>query len=206
MVIKREFIIKKLMVEHFIEWETNRICLEESEDTGKSVLEIQLISDGNLSIKNVDKKNTRMLFFQDCKEKSMFKRVDHIIFERMSDDNWKLHLIEMKSWVGNDKWKEIKGKFRASYLLAQGIAAMLEMNIVETCMYTTFERFQFSLSDTLPAERRLSLGTKHVKPEDEWNGVDFALNFGNRIKFMHKPIQMVRNEENVLVGKCACSI
>lgn len=200
---KREYVINELMVEHFVEWETNEICLEETEETGKSILVFQLTSEANLSIKNVDMKNTQMLFFQNKKTKSMFKRVDHIVFEQLENNMWKLHLIEMKSSVSNEKWTDIKGKFRASYLLAQGIAAMLEMCITETCMYTTYEKVNFSLSETMPTARRLLLGEKLVRPEEEWNGNKFELNFGTGIGFMHIPIQMKRSEQNVLVGKFA---
>lgn len=194
-VTKREFIINELMVEHFIEWENHVICLEETEDSGKSVLEFHLVSDENLCIKNVDFKNTLMHFFQNSKQKSMFKRVDHIIFENQVDNDWKLHLVEMKSSIGSAKWYEIKGKFRASYLLAQSIAAMLEMNIVDTCMYTTYENVYFSLPETMPTARRLPVGAKMVNPQEEWDGSNFGLDFGTRIKFMHKPIQMKRNGE-----------
>lgn len=196
-VKKREFIINELMVKNFVECENSIIYLEETEDSGRSILEFQLASDGNLSIKNVDGKNTQMHFFQNEKGKSMFKRVDHIIFEHLTEDDWKLHLIEMKSSVGNEKWIEVKGKFRASYLFAQGIAAMLEMNIVDTCMYTTYEHVHLSLSKTMPTARRLRLGEKQVKPQDEWDGRDFGLNFGTRFKFMHKPIPMKRTGETL---------
>ena len=196
-VKKREFIINELMVKNFVECENSIIYLEETEDSGRSILEFQLASDGNLSIKNVDGKNTQMHFFQNEKGKSMFKRVDHIIFEHLTEDDWKLHLIEMKSSVGNEKWIEVKGKFRASYLFAQGIAAMLEMHIVDTCMYTTFENDYFSLPNTMPTARRLRLGEKQVKPQDEWDGRDFGLNFGTRFKFMHKPIPMKRTGETL---------
>lgn len=205
MIAKREYIINELMVEDFVEWETNSVCLEENEDTGKSILTLQLASDVNLSIKNVDKKNTQLHFFQDSRSKSMFKRVDHIVFEQLEDNNWKMHLIEMKSSVGSEKWIEIKGKFRASYLLAQGIAAILEMNVVEACMYTTYEQVNLSLPETMPSVRRLPLGEKLIRPQDEWNGSNFGLNFGNRISFMHKPIQMERNAQNILQGECICS-
>ena len=196
-VKKREFIINELMVKDFIECEQNIICFEEAEDSGKSILEFRFESGDNLSIKNVDFKNTQMCFFQKNKIKSMFKRVDHIIFEHLADNDWKLHLIEMKSSVGNEKWIEVKGKFRASYLFAQGIAAMLEMHIVDTCMYTTYENVYFSLPNTMPTARRLRLGEKQVKPQDEWDGRDFGLNFGTRFKFMHKPIPMKRTGETL---------
>ncbi len=202
--IKRQFIMDELMIENFIEYSANVIHLEETEDTGKSELNFQVVSNKNLIIKNVDKKHTELHFFQKNKMKSMFKRVDHIIFENVSDNNWNLHLIEMKSSVGTEKWIEVKGKFRASYLLAQGIAAMLEMHIIETYMYTTYEKVRLSLAETMPSARRLRLGEKAVSAENEWNGSNFGLNFGTTINFIHKPIQMQRNEQDILIGEYVC--
>lgn len=196
---KRKYIIDNLFVDNFIEFESRIIYLEEKEDSGKSLLEIQLNKEGNLSIKNVDMKNTHMYYFKSDKVFSMNKRVDHIIFEYVSENDWKLHLIEMKSSVGRKKWNEIKGKFRASYLLAQGIAAMLELNIVSTHMYTSYEKVQLEVSDTLPSERRMRIGEHYVKPEEEWAGDKFALNFGERLTFEHIPIQMTRKED-ILIG------
>ena len=201
---KREFIIKELMEEKFVEHDGEKIYLEETEDTGKSFLEFQLESKENISIKNVDKNPTQLLFFKKEKNLSMYKRVDHIIFECIEDNNWKLHLIEMKSSVGTKKWTDIKGKFRASYLLAQAIAAMLEMNIAETCMYTTYDKVSFDFAETMPVGRRLLLGIEHIKPQDEWNGDEFGLNFGTRVKFNHMPIKMIRNAQGVLEGQFAC--
>ena len=202
---KRKFILKELMVENFAEWEKEIIQLEEKEDTGKSLLNMKLKSQSNLCIKNVDKKHTELYFFQTNKLKSMFKRVDHIVFEHLKNDKWNIHLIEMKSSMSTEKWTEVKGKFRASYLLVQGLAAMLEMPIEEVCMYTTYEKVIFSLPDTMPSVRRLMLGQKLIKPEYEWNSNNVGLNFGTTINFKHKPIQMQRNEEGVLVGEYICS-
>lgn len=202
---KRNYIINELLVDNFIEHESKIIELEETEDSGKSLLEIQLEEEDNLSIKNIDTKNTQMQYFKTDRALSMYKRVDHIIFEHISENDWKVHLIEMKSSVGRKKWSEIKGKFRASYLWVQGIAAMLDMNIVSIQMYTTYEKVQLTASDTMPSERRLQLGEHYVKPQEEWDGDKFTLNLGTRMSFEHKPIQMVRDEEDVLVGKCALS-
>lgn len=199
---KRRYVIENLLLDDFIESESEVIQLEEKEESGKSLLEIHLKEKENLSIKNIDMKNTQMCYFKRDKNLSMYKRVDHIIFEHVSDDDWKLHLIEMKSSVGRSKWIEIKGKFRASYLWAQGIAAMLDINIVSTHMYTSYEKVQLTVSGTLPTERRLLVGEHYVKMEEEWNGSKFALDFGTKIYFEHTPIQMIRNEADVLVGKC----
>ena len=125
---RREFIINELMVPGFMENMDDKILLEEKEESGRSKLNVQLMSKENLCIANVDKKHTDLCFFQDIKDKSMKKRVDHIIFEHQGMEKWRLHLIEMKGSVQSSKWVEIKGKFRASYLLSQAIAGMLAEN------------------------------------------------------------------------------
>lgn len=200
---KRNYIINELMEENFIESETDQIYLEEKEDSGKSILRWKLLSNQNFSIRNVDKKNTIIHFFDE--KKGMYKRVDHIIFENLGNNDWKIHLIEMKSSVKYNKWIEVKAKFRASYLLVQAIAAILSMNIKEVRMYTTYEKCNLDIPETMPTARRLFLGQKNVDPLDEWQGTDFGLNFGERIEFMHTPIQMVRNEMDILQGEFLCS-
>ena len=200
---KRNYIISELMEENFIESETDQIYLEEKEDSGKSILRWKLLSNQNFSIRNVDKKNTIIHFFDE--KKGMYKRVDHIVFENLGNNDWKIHLIEMKSSVKYNKWIEVKAKFRASYLLVQAIAAILSMNIKEVRMYTTYEKCNLDIPETMPTARRLFLGQKNVDPLDEWQGIDFGLNFGERIEFMHTPIQMVRNEMDILQGEFLCS-
>lgn len=198
---KRDFIINKLMVPGFIENKAQEMILEESEETGRSKLKVHLKSSDNLCIANLDKKKTDIQFFNTGKTQSLYKRVDHIIFEHLPDNKWKLHLIEMKGSVGKPKWDEIKGKFRASYLVAQAIAGMLELRITETVMYTTFERVEFTPPDTMPSVRRPGTGRTMIRMKDEWDGTCFSLNFGKRILFRHHPIKMERNEEQILVGE-----
>lgn len=55
------------MEENFIESETDQIYLEEKEDSGKSILRWKLLSNQNFSIRNVDKKNTIIHFFDEKK-------------------------------------------------------------------------------------------------------------------------------------------
>lgn len=197
---RREFIINELMEPNFIERKNREIVLEEYEDTGRSKLEVSLLSEDNLCVANVDKKKTDFQFFQNHKIKSMYKRVDHIIFEHQDNNSWKLHLIEMKGSVGEGKWIEIKGKFRASYLLSRAIAGMLELDISETIMYTAFERVHFEASGTMPTARRPRTGKPVIRMEHEWHGENFGLNLGERVLFTHLPIQMARNAEGILVG------
>ena len=197
---KREFIMEDLMEPGIMEKQNEEILLEEMEKGGESRLRVHLASKGNLCITNVDRKRTDMQFFKEDRTNSMYKRVDHMIFERLKDGVWRLHLIEMKGSVGTDKWSEIKGKFRASFLLGQAIGAMLEMQLSETVMYTTFEKVRFGLSSTIPSARRGKLGEMKIRMEEEWDRGQFGLNFGQRVSFIHRPIQMKRNEEGILEG------
>lgn len=198
---KREFVIKDLMVPDFIVPKNREIHLTETEESGKSELYVQLASEENLCIANIDKKKTEFLFLQEGKAKSLYKRVDHMIFEKKHGNQWKLHLIEMKGSVGEEKWKDIKGKFRASYLVAQALAGMLELDITETVMYTTYERVEFAHPDTMPAARHGRSGVPQIRMADEWDGNRFRLNFGERIPFRHVPIKMERNGDGILSGK-----
>lgn len=44
-----------------------------------------------------------------------------------------------------------------------------------------------------------------MRPQDEWESGRVGLNFGAKINFSHTPIQMIRGEDNVLVGEYICS-
>lgn len=67
-------------------------------------------------------------------------------------------------------------------------------------MYTTFEKVRFAPPETMPSARRTGTGRVLVKMEDEWCGKCFGLNFGKRLPFVHVPVQMTRDETEVLVG------
>lgn len=61
---KREFIIEDLMVQDFIVHEGSEMLLEEAEETGRSQLQVKLVSDDNLCIANMDKKIQTFSFFR----------------------------------------------------------------------------------------------------------------------------------------------
>lgn len=176
------------------------VCLEEIEASGRTKLTVQIDSQNNYCIKNPDNNGmTHIGFFKKEKECSMQKRVDYIIFEKKEDELWVIHLIEMKTTVGEKTWGGEKGKFRASLLLSKGIASMLGMSIKDVKMYTTYEKVDLSCDVHAPTARRGHVGKKMVRAEDEWSGKDFGLNFGERIKFQHIPIKM-EESEGVLCG------
>lgn len=199
---RTEYVIKELFKDGFINEVGRNTCLEEEEESGRTKLDVHMNSSCNYHIKNPDNNGMSDIgFFREEKSRSMKKRVDHIIFEKKNLEAWNIHLIEMKTTVGQKKWDEVKGKFRASLLFAEAVAAMLDMKVARIMMYTTYEKVNLSNDKYSPAGYRGRVGTKQVKPEDEWEGKDFGLNFGERIQFPHKPVQVLRSkEDNTLYG------
>lgn len=200
---REEFVSNKLFKDNFMIKVRREVCLEEEEKSGRTKLIVQLNSDDNYLIRNPDNNGMSHIgFFRTEKEFSMQKRVDHIVFEREAENQWMIHLIEMKTTVGMKTWQEIKGKFRASLLLAEAVAAMLDFNINKIKMYTTFENVNLKMDPYAPVSRRGNVGRKKTSPEDEWNGRDFTLNLGERILFQHKPVKVERDGEVLLGTVC----
>lgn len=65
---KREFVIKDLMVPGFMVQEGREVLLAETEESGKSELQVQMKSEENLCIANVDKKKTEFFFCRKGKQ------------------------------------------------------------------------------------------------------------------------------------------
>lgn len=201
-----EYVIENFFVESFFERkEDDSACfLEETEPGGESKLCFRTLSEKSVVIRNVDKKNTQFLFFKQDKKHSLGKRVDHIVLEQREKEEWIAHLIEMKSGIScAEKWMEIKGKFRASYLLVQALCAILHMNLTEVRMYTVYENIVLDYTPENMVFRKPRVGEAPATPQMEWSGGKFYLRFGQdcQLPFLHTPIHVIRNKENILEGQ-----
>lgn len=106
----RKYIIDKLFVDNFFEQNPDgEYELEKTYPGGETCLHFKVSGKKSMAIKNLDKKNTGFLFLRDEKSLSLKKRADHMIFEQIGDNQWLVHLIEMKSSISSqEKWLEIK--------------------------------------------------------------------------------------------------
>ena len=73
------------MVPNFIESMGATDVFYELDIAGNSELTFEMSRTDNFCIKNVDKKKTDILYFNASKKLSMWKRVDHIIFEHLGE-------------------------------------------------------------------------------------------------------------------------
>ena len=133
--------------------------------------------------------------------------MDHIVLEKMENDEWVAHLVEMKSSIFSiEKWYDIKKKFRSSYLFVQALCAMMHIQLAQIYMYTTYEKSIFKYEPQNTITRRMRVGKRATTPEEEWSGGRFVLRFGGdcELPFIHTPIQMVKNKNSILIGKYDC--
>lgn len=207
----REYVMKNFFVEDFFEFRngTDEFFLEETDKGGETRLHFKVGGAESFAILNVDKKNNTLFnFLKSTKVLSLNKRVDHIVLEADANHRWTAHLIEMKSSIPyGEKWTEIKGKFRASYLFIQALCAILHMELSEVRMYTTYENV---ILDYMPENmicRRSKVGEKPPVPQKEWSGEQFVLRFGTdcRLPFEHTPIHLTRNQDKILEGEFQCA-
>lgn len=212
----RDSVIENFFVEEFFEKKDDgsAYLLEETELGGECRLYFKTLSAKSLAILNADGKKdhengrkrdlTQFNFLKSDAKLSLRKRVDHIVFEEREDASWIVHLLEMKSNIScAEKWAEIKGKFRASYLLVQALGAMLHMNLAEVRMYTSYEHVVLSYTPENIIFRKPRVGGVAADLSREWSGEKFVLQFGDdcRLPFLHTPIHVTRNEENILEGQ-----
>lgn len=206
----RNHIIENFFVEHFLERGNaeDGFVLEETDIGAETLLHFKVCGSDSLALLNVDKKNTLFDFFKSDRILSLNKRVDHIVLEECESNQWVAHLIEMKTSIScAEKWAEIKGKFRASYLFVQALCAMLHMELTEVRMYTTYENETLDYMPENMIGRRPMVGVKAVDPKQEWSGGQFVLRFGNDclLPFAHTPILVTRNKDNILEGEFQCA-
>ena len=188
-------------LDHFIEENyflpmENSYNLKEEKEVGKSRLKVTVAND-NLCIFNFDDKH-KCNFLKRDKSIGLQKSVDHVLFEQRSE-NWRLHLIEMKSSVGFKTWNwEIKPKVRTGYLNSLAIAEFLGIKITDVIAYTTYENERFNAEENKANPRAMmpQLGMAARNPvKDEWEKDQMFLELGEEIMIPHKRIKMRKNEE-----------
>ena len=210
----------RFALEHFLkaQYFSEPACsyeLEELEDTGKSVLTLQVGTTDNLCRTNFDdeKWRPRFSFIKTDKIDGMDKCVDHFILKK-SAEHWELHMFEMKTTVGLRTWHDIRHKMRASYLKIRALAVFLGIELSDDNIfaYTTYEKADLSIRNTTnPRAFFPLLGEFALNVEqDEWLAGCINLpmatdestgRYERFVKIRHQSIKMERTDDNFLTGK-----
>lgn len=181
---------------------SEKYCLNEKSDSGKSELTVAVSGD-NLCSEDYDHKG-KCNFLKENSSFKLGKSVDHILLQK-KHQGWILHLIEMKSQVDNKRWHEIRQKTRASYFNACALERVLGIHIDSVKVYTTYERTRFTdISVTTdPKTFVIPLGKPIVPiPKTDWESNLISVDVGEFVKFEHEAVKMERSEDGTkLVGK-----
>ena len=183
---------------------TSTEILTEADKRGKTELTVRVEGE-SLWLIDFDK-HDKCMFLAESKEYGLHKSSDHVVFQ-CKDGVWYLHIIELKTTVGSQTWKDVKKKFRTSYFNCMALAKVLGIAISDDRVYayTTYETENYGKNTTSPAELRPILGEKAEDPMQDWNNGQLnSLPLAPEKKiFKHTKIQVTRTERG-LVGNLVC--
>ncbi|MDK2965941.1 hypothetical protein [Lacrimispora sp.] len=185
---------------YFLPMETN-YELKEATDSGKSLLKVHVDGE-NICVSEYDNKK-RCGFLRISSTFGMQKCIDHLILKK-SGENWDLHMVEMKSSVGDKTWRDIKCKMRSSFLNVKALCSFLGITLGETYAYTTYEQERFTTPEDTADPKILvpQLGVKATNyKKDEWDKDIINIKIDKMITLPHKAIKMRRDAEVGLLGE-----
>ena len=174
--------------------------LRETVESGKSLLKV-IIEGENICVEEFDKKK-RCGFLRESGTFGMQKCIDHFLLKE-NGSTWNLYMIEMKSSVGDKKWRDIKAKMRSSLLNVKALCEFLGITLDIIYAYTTYEKECFtSLENTADPKSLIPLlGEKAVNfKQDEWEMGVIKIRIDEIFTIPHTAIKMERDEKIGLHG------
>lgn len=193
-----EFAINNFIEEGYLLPMNTSYDLEELSKEGKSILSVT-VNNENICVENYDTKK-RCNFLRVPKNYGMQKCIDHFLLCK-KEEAWDIHMIEMKTSVGNSTWLDVKHKMRSSYLNIKALCVFLGIKVGDVYAYTTFNKVAFEgMRDTANVKIHIpQLGKKAENfKDDEWNKGIIKVLIDDVVVFPHKGIQMARNTNGVL--------
>lgn len=175
--------------------------LKEIAESGKSLLVLN-VEGTNICVEEYDNKK-RCEFVRGAKKQGMKKCIDHFVLKYNGSD-WDLHMIEMKSSVGDKNWNDIKAKMRSSYLNIKAMCEFLGIHVDKVYTYTTYEKICFSTPENSADLMALYplFGEKATNSkQDEWDQGIINIKIDEIIKWPHKAIKMERDAVSGLQGR-----
>lgn len=202
-----EYAMKNFISEGYFLKGENTYTLNEKAKEGNSVLDV-IVDGDNICVEEYDNDKIRgkCTFLRHTKSQGLKKCIDHFILKR-TGEKWDLHMIEMKTSVGNKTWQDIKHKNRASYFNIKSLCIVLGIEIEDIYSYTTYEVEKFeSIERTTDLKTYMpQLGKKLINfKKDEWDKGKIIIELDEKdsfLTFTHKAIKMIRGEEGELTGK-----
>ena len=113
---------------------------------------------------------------------------DNIVFEKINDNEWKLHVVEFKRTVKENEWKTIKNQFKGAILNAKALSGVLDIKIKEIKCYTGFRRDHMGKE---PASLKSLIGLDAMENlKIEWDSGKVHIDLDSKLVLEHQKVQL----------------
>jgi|GEM_PF-1105887 len=176
--------------------EQQEYVLIENEGTGYSELTV-FVPSINLCIENYDNK-PKCSFVSENPKFGMNTCADHVILTLEQNERWKAHIIEMKTTMGEETFKGVKRKIRASYFSLKALCVYLGIELSDTDIeiYVTYEKETPDITPnhtSNPATLKSPIGHRYRNlMQSEWNQNKLILRNPEQHEFILHKIEMKR--------------
>jgi hypothetical protein len=154
------------------------IC--EKDTAGKAELRLDLRFP-SIQFKGADKRQWQYLANKKC--------ADSIVFQ-YSNDQWALHIFEIKTTVRHKDWETIKKQFDGAFLNALAMAGFLKIRIDRVTMHSCY-RYDKLTSPMESAEIKQALTNRESREAiDSWRRPEYRLNYCENILCAHEKTQL----------------
>ena len=161
--------------------------LEEQDKKGKNSIELTLENDMFIAFEKMERHKISYLKNQ-C-------AADYILLQ-LKEDNWYVHIFELKRTVKDESWKHIKKQFSGSLQNIIALAGFLNIQIVfeKVFLYTAYRNDTINnTSDPVKQrfENMLASSGKAIDSNNtDWNNKTIFLDFESNTSFEHKKIPL----------------
>jgi hypothetical protein len=134
---------------------------------------------------------------------------DCILWEKMGNKCYRLHLFEMKMTMDTNNWAKVKAQYHGAFLRSLMITGLLGVSI-DPCihLHTVFHRDKFSSDEqnnTDPAMERIPTDEEPAELEwrnDRWNFLSYGRSpHWEEWGFRHHKIELRMNDNGIPEGK-----
>lgn len=182
--------------------ESMQYILEEKSEKGYTKLTV-IVSMPNLCMTSFDEVSSWNIVKGDS-DHGMKKGVDHVILTMDAEGEWKVHLIEMKTSMGEGTFRDVKTKVRADYFKVKAICMYLGIPLFDEniMVYVTYEQEKLGRTPCHtenPATLKAQVGEKYESlMHSEWNQDKISVATAKKQVFHLKKIRMCRESSDNL--------
>ena len=153
--------------------------------TGKADLQL-ILNSPSVLFKFLEKKGLPYFKNKKC--------ADYVLFENINDE-WFVHIFELKRTVASDRWKYIKLQFSGALQNAYALAGVLgiKIDLDKVKAYTVYRNDKLNDASN-PAKLRYGINTKGNSTgsleQKEWNSDTVEIDFTEKVILEHCKVQL----------------